>query len=99
MNEQLELSFEEMLKESLTSIGKEAEFNAKEVAQYAIQRAEHLSTIVGETGFEEALLAERDNVALKAGIYATRTADLADHRLLGAIQGTLSFASKLIVAL
>lgn len=44
------------------------------VAVYAAARAAHLAGIVGQPGFDEAVAAERDAVALYAGVYATDAA-------------------------
>lgn len=41
------------------------------VAAYAAKRAAHLASIVDHPGFDVAVEAERDAVALYAGIYAT----------------------------
>lgn len=86
---ELETQFREMIEATLRQLGRELRVGVAELSQYAAARTEHLSTLVGEPGFEEAVLAERDNVLLRAGITATRTADVADQRFVGIIQGAL----------
>jgi hypothetical protein len=69
---------------------------ADEVAKYARERGRHLAAILasGEPGFPEALKAERDNVALKAGI---SLAQESDKFALGAVQAILSFLARVLV--
>ena len=49
------------------------------------------------TGYHEALIAESDSVALFAGIHAVKSADAADARLLGIIEGALMGAAGVAV--
>jgi hypothetical protein len=66
-----------------------------EVAEYARQRARHLAGILEreEPGFAQALVAERDNVALKAGIVV---ADASDNLARGAIAGILAVLAHVL---
>jgi hypothetical protein len=64
--------------------------SSADVAVYAAQRAAHLATIVGQAGFDEAVVAERDAVILFAGLSAVRNADAADERIVGLIHGALA---------
>jgi len=62
------------------------------VATYAAERAAHLATIpVTDPGYNRALRVERNNVAMQLGLDTTRTADAADARIVGFIQGLLLF--------
>src|SRR5688500_10084803 len=98
MDEQeLKDSFEKMLKDALRETGASLQQRAKEVAQYMAERTAHLSTIVGEPGFEQALRAERNNIALKAGLKVADNAEAADQRLVGIIQGALSVAAGALI--
>ena len=63
--------------------------SAADVTVYVAGRTAHLATIAGQPGFHEALIAEADSVAIYAGINAVSTADDADKRLLGIIEGAL----------
>lgn len=80
-------------------IGVELKDNLNEVSQYASERAAHLSTIVGQPGWDEALVAERDNVAIYATSAAVQQADQLDQRFvnfigqaLGLLSGALALA-------
>ena len=80
-------------------MGAELRFNSTEVADYAAQRAAFLSTLVGQPGYQEAVIAERDNVALKMGTSAVSTATAADARLLGIVQGVLGLGARALANL
>lgn len=82
-----------LLEAAAKETGLELVKTAAEVTAYAAQRALHLASIVGESGYDEALTAEADSVALFAGIHAVKAADAADARLLGIIQGALMAAA------
>lgn len=82
-----------------TETGKSLAQSAGDLATYTAERAQHLAGIYSEPGFREAVIAERDNVALKAGIAAVDEADALDQRFLGLIDGILSTASGALVKL
>lgn len=69
-----------------------------ELASYAAERAEALSLAVGEPGYDEALKAARDSLALKAGVVAVEQADDVDQHVLGLIGGALAFAARVLAA-
>jgi len=83
-------AFKEQLESALTETGLQLQRSAAEVAAYTAQRALHLSTIVGQPGYAEAVKAERDAVALYAGITAVNNADAADNRIIGIIQSGIA---------
>lgn len=85
-----------LLKDAAKESGRELKFNLAEVTMYAAERTAYLSTLVGQRGFEEAVRAERDNVALRAGIASVRTADAADARVVGIIQGVLFLGARVM---
>jgi len=60
-----------------------------QVANYMAERAAHLANGATEDGFPEAVLAERDNVLLFAGVAAVGNAQAFDSRVLGIVQGAL----------
>ena len=70
------------------------------VAQYASERADHLSLILasGEPGFDEALVAERDNVVLRAAVGAVTNADDLDGRILSVAAQGLRIAAIALAA-
>lgn len=84
----------ELLKNAAKETGRDLQINSDELRTYTAQRVAYLATIVGQKGYEEAFLAERDAVCLKAGILATSTADAADQRLIGIITGVLSVGAR-----
>jgi len=89
--------FKALILESASEMGKEIFFDLDELSLYAVQRAAHLSTITNEPGFDEAVRAERDAVALKAGISATNAADAADQRIIGVIHGALRIGALALI--
>lgn len=66
---------------------------ADSLATYAAQRAERLSRMVGQPGFDEAVKAEALNVALAAGIAGSQEADR-DFRV--AVETALKVAAFLL---
>lgn len=90
----IENEFRDLIKSYLAETGEELDASADELAVYAASRAAHLATIAGEPGFEVAVRAERDSIALKAGIAVTLNAAAADQRLIGIIQGSLQVAAR-----
>ena len=69
---------------------------ASELAAFVVERATHLATLVDDPGFQEAVRAERDAVALEAGIIAVGAADAADAQIVGVIQGALAITARLL---
>ncbi len=82
--------FTAALDTALRETGLQLEKSAHEVAVYAALRSVQLTKAVGQKGFQEAVVAERDAVALYAGIQAVNNADAADARILGLIHGALA---------
>ena len=78
-------------------LGKGLEANMDELRTYASERMLHLSTLIGQAGYEEALVAERDNVALKAGLLAVDSADRADAELVGVITGAMVVGARALI--
>ncbi len=86
----------ELFEDAARETGVSLQVGAAELAEYAAARSAHLATLVGDPNFAMAVRAERDAVALKAGILAVQQADAADARLVGVIQGGLTFAAKFL---
>ncbi len=97
MPKNIEPDFEDLLEEAAKSTGVELVNGAKEVAAYAAQRAAVLATLVGRPGYQQAVIAERDNVALFAGVSGVDKADAGQQRLIGIIQGALALGAKALV--
>ncbi len=90
--------FKTLLSDALSETGASLQGDLHEVALYANERAAHLSTLVGQAGFEHAVRAERDNVMLKAAVVATEQADAVDQRIVGLVQGALAIGAKALAA-
>lgn len=88
--------FEDMFKELAKQTGKDFGEAGKIAADYAAERAAHLASMVGEDGFEDAVLAERDAVLLKLGVLATDRADRTDQRIVGVVQGALRMVAVML---
>lgn len=86
------------LESAITATGASLKKTAAEVALYTAQRTAHLAALAGQPGFEEAVAAERDAVAMFAGIASVGEADAADARLLGLIEGALIIGAKAAAA-
>lgn len=85
------------LRQQAMDVGQSLTGSLEEVGEYIGERVAHLSTVVGEPGFREALTAERDSICLKAAGRAVIEADLLDARLLASAQTGLMVASRLLV--
>ncbi len=66
----------------------------QDAAIYAAERVEVLSAAMSEPGFELALKAERDNIALKVAISAVERADEIDARILAVTRSSLVLAAR-----
>jgi hypothetical protein len=90
--------FTAALDTALRETGLQLDKSAHEVGVYAALRSNQLTRAVGQRGFQEAVVAERDAVALYAGIQAVEAADshdermknLARSRIVGLIHGALA---------
>lgn len=83
------MSTEDLIRDALEETGLELRVDAQELRVYMAQRAAHLTTLVGQRGFDRALRAERDSVALWAGIRASARARAAEQRFIGIVQALL----------
>lgn len=90
--------FERTLRDAGDRLGIELETNLDEVRRYASERMLHLSTIVDEPGYAEALVAEAANVSLRAAGAAVDSADEVDRELVGIVTGALAIAARALVA-
>ncbi len=75
-------------------MGLELSDDLESVAEYAAQRADILSLAIGEPGFEFALKAERDNIALRSAHIGVERADDIDAKILAATRGGLVLAAR-----
>lgn len=93
MQDQLKNLFETAVSET----GADLKEGADVVAAYAAQRVALLATMIGLPGYEQAVIVERDNVALFAGLHASSVSDAARERLLGVIHGSLVLGAQSLV--
>lgn len=87
-----------LIKEHADQIGVELDGDFEAASEFAAQRAAHLSTIVGEPGFSEAMVAERDAIALRLTGDAIERADAIDGRVLAFIGQSLMLSARLLAA-
>lgn len=66
--------------------------------QYVAQTMLELAAAVNEPGFDEAVIAARDSVALHAGIAAADEGDVTDAELRGLLSGGLAIAARALAA-
>lgn len=85
---------EALLQDVIEETGASLKTGAAELAEFAAERSAHLATLVGDPGFDQAVRAERDAVALRAGLVTTHEADAADQRIVGAIHGGLRVLAR-----
>ena len=90
--------FEALLSSLISGTGQDLAKSGREVAAYAAERTAVLATLVGQVGYDQALIAERDSLALFAGLEAVDNADGLRDRILGALQGALFMAAAALSA-
>lgn len=90
----------ELIKNQAEQIGTGITDELDALGQYAAARADHLSLLIasGEPGFQEALIAERDNVVLRAAAGAVARADDFDSRILTVAAQGLRIAAMALAA-
>ena len=81
----------------IRAAGVELKDGGLELKLVVSQELAQLALAVGEPGYERAVTAARDNVALAAGLMVVSVADSSDARLLGIIQGALFMGAKALV--
>lgn len=96
--DQLKNELTALLVDQAKAAGKELKADLESVRAYAAARLAHLVTCVGQPGYQEALIAEANNVAMEAAITAIDQAEAADARLVGIVQGVLAVGAKVLAA-
>mgnify|MGYP005813222479 CR=1 FL=1 len=86
--------FLDLINDALKESGTTLQSSSDSVAQYAADRAAHLSTLVGQPGFMEAVRAERDNVMLYGAMQAGEQASAADNQMMGLLHGALTLGAQ-----
>ena len=92
-----ENEFRDLIHDAVEETGADLSKTKDEVAVFMSERALHLSTLTTEPGFGQAVTAERDNVALFAGLKTAEAADATGQRLLGLIGGAIRIAALALV--
>lgn len=91
-------NFERDLKDLLEASARRLEVEFKgdshRLREVAAEEMAALSLLVGQPGFEEAVLASRDIVLLESGLAAVELADAADAELRGLIGGFLAASAR-----
>ena len=90
----MEDQLKNLLESALQETGADLQATASEVALYAAERVAILATLIGQPGYELAVIAERDNVVLMSGINAVNQADAVRQRIIGVIQGALFLGAQ-----
>lgn len=67
------------------------------VALYMAERTAYLATLIGQPGYGQAVIAERDNVVLNAALNVVDAADISRDRLIGLVQGALTIGAQALV--
>lgn len=88
--------FEAIIEQAVRDTGVSLKTSTKELALYADDQAARLLSLVGQAGYDEAVIAARDNVVLRAGIASVDQADALQARFIGVLQGALGMAAKLL---
>jgi hypothetical protein len=70
--------------------GTELRHDIEETARYAEARIDALQAAYGQPGYDEAMLAEADAIALHAAVQGVSAADRADEKVAAAVRGALS---------
>jgi len=95
--DQTKQAFVDLLLDAGSTFGAQFAETPAELAQYMAERAEHLSRISGEPGFELAVEAEQDAIALRAGLIVSDSTRVVDQRIWGLIGGALRIAALALV--
>lgn len=87
-----------LFEDSVRGLGVDLRKAGRDLQLYVAGRVAHLATLVGQAGYQEAVEAEARNVALEAAISAVTQADATDQRIVGIIQGVLSYGAVALAA-
>lgn len=90
----MEEQLKNLLESALSETGADLQETASAVALYAAERTAILAVLIGQPGYELAVIAERDNVVLMSGINAVDQADAVRQRIIGVIQGALFLGAQ-----
>lgn len=94
--DQIKSELAALLVDQAKAAGKDLKADLDAVRVYAAARLAHLATCVGQPGYQEAVIAEANNIAMEAAITAIDQAEAADARLVGIVQGALAVGGKVL---
>lgn len=92
-----ESSFQQLLEDAGRQAGVDAITDLDGVVTYAANRARALQAVVGQPGYNEAVIATADAVALRAGLQAVSLAEGLDMKILGIIEGGLRIGISALI--
>lgn len=83
-----------LLSDAAKETGRNLDVSQQKLREVAATQMAQLALAVGEPGYDRAVIAARDIIALEAGLQLHSAASAADSRLVGIIQGALFFGAK-----
>jgi len=83
-----------LLADSAKETGRNLDLSQQKLREVVATQMAQLALAVGEPGYERAVVAARDVIALAAGLQLHANAAAADQRIVGVIQGALFFGAK-----
>ena len=89
MNQNIGQQFFDTIVGPLKTLGFDLKGKAGEIKMYAAESMARLATLVGQPGYEMAVEAERDIVAIKVGMKVLADAKKTDAVAVGIIEGAL----------
>lgn len=87
------MDFKSIIGAALDETGAELRNGTAEIAALTATRGAELSSLVGQPGYDQAVIAARDEIALCAGLVAVEQADAVANRVRSIIQGSLMFVA------
>lgn len=85
-----------LLEDAVDETSGQMSMAADEAADYIAARAQHLAAAVGQAGFDEAVRAERNSVALHIGIMGVGNAAEVEARFVGIVHGALRIGAAML---
>ena len=86
----------DLLQSAIAETGADMGDDLDALRTLAAEKMAQLALGVGQAGFQEAVIAARDSIALRFAINVTMSADATDARIVGIIQGVLAIGARAI---
>lgn len=87
------MDFQSVIAAALDETGATLRQGAAEIAAVTAMRGAELASLVGQPGYDQAVIAARDEISLIAGISIVNKADKTANRVRSVIQGSLMFVA------